>query len=336
MFKLEDVIQLKPEEKIRLVTKRHAVTILPRLLLSFLLIVIPFFFLFPLFKSGPTGAVVFVVSVGVGVYTAWRTFAVWDGDTFIVSSVRIVNVSQPGIFSRTVVEAGLEHLTDFAWGRRGITGTVFNFGDVTMNTAGQQKIIATKLPDPQAIHALLAEVVGLAKASRVAAESAHQARISRIQKRIEGLDDAALATLEHSLNEEGRVEAIRAVFSRPAAEPEPPEIPLIPLVPQQLPLPPVPSEMSSRASPMDDLEPQTAPDDVIAVKRFDADDEGGLILIPDPEIDSDSGSDPDPGIDPDPGLDQDLEEVADAVDRPLIPLDPESDSDSDARIHFDS
>ncbi len=330
MFKLEDVIQLKPEEKIRLVTKRHAVTIFPRLLIAFLLIVVPFFFLFPLFKSGPTGVVAFLVCVGVGIFVALRTFAVWDGDTFIVSSARVVCVSQPGIFSRTVTEAGVEHLTDFSWGKRGIAGTVFNFGDITMNTAGQQKIVALKLPAPQAVHALLVEVVDLARTSRAAAESAHQSHVERVQKLIEDLDETSLSALEHTIKKEDRQAALDLIFPAPAP----------PATPSQ------PSDTiavkrfdAEDAGGLADASPSTdsSHDDAIKVKRFDAGDEDTLIIIPDPDSGADADSGPDLDLDPVADSDPDSDSILDLEQDPdpysgLDPsLDPDLDPDPDTR-----
>jgi len=50
MFRLESVIQLKDEEQIRAIARRHIITLIGPLALAMVLIVVPFFFLFPLFS----------------------------------------------------------------------------------------------------------------------------------------------------------------------------------------------------------------------------------------------------------------------------------------------
>jgi len=212
MFKLENVIQLKPEERIRLITKRHAATIFPRLVLALLLIVTPFFFLFPLLKTGPTGIVVFSVCVGVGVLVAWRTFVMWDGEALIVSNQRIVKVTQSGFFSRTVTEASLDRLADISWRKRGLMGTVFNFGDLTINTTGQQRIAATHMPSPREIHALLVEVLDLMRTRAAVAVLESDARAKRLHALIDEMDDSELVQLERAISKSGREEAISSLF----------------------------------------------------------------------------------------------------------------------------
>jgi hypothetical protein len=218
MFKLDSVIQLKPDERIRLVTKRHAVTILPRLVLSFLLIVVPFFFLFPMFRSGPLGIAAFVILVAAGIFIAWRTFLMWDGEALIVSNARIVKVTQAGFFSRTVTEAGLDRLSDISWKRHGLLGTLFNFGDLAINTSSQQKITASKMPSPREIHGLLVEVLDLARAKVAADESERAAKVKRIKAEIERMSDADLSALDRALDRGDRAEAIGSLFRPPAPQ----------------------------------------------------------------------------------------------------------------------
>ena len=70
MIRLEEVIQLKEGEEVKALMRRHVVTLLPQLVAASVLIVAPFFFLFPLFTSGPAGIVLFGVLVLVGVLVA--------------------------------------------------------------------------------------------------------------------------------------------------------------------------------------------------------------------------------------------------------------------------
>jgi uncharacterized membrane protein YdbT with pleckstrin-like domain len=215
MFKLENVVQLKPGERIRFITKRHAVTIIPRLVLSFFFIVIPFFFVFPMFKGGPLGIAAFAVFVLAGIFLAWRTFVMWDGEALVISSERVVRVAQAGIFSRTVIEADLDHVADISWRRHGIMGTLFNFGDLAINTTSQQKVAASKLPNPREIHSLLVEALDTARAKTAASVSEREARITRLRSEIGRLGDAELSALERALERSDRAEAVGDLFRPP-------------------------------------------------------------------------------------------------------------------------
>ncbi len=209
MFKLEEVIQLKDDEEIRMVTKRHAITIVPMLFLAFLLIVLPFFFLFPLFSTGPTGVVAFLAIVLVGALVAWRTFAMWDGDALIISNLRIIKVTQTGIFSRTVNELAAENISEVSWGKKGIFSHLFNYG--TIRSGNSELSEARYIPNPKDAHALIIEIIDLAR-KREKKEPDHEARVERVQKLVEDLDDCTLLKIERGLKDGEREDTIKELF----------------------------------------------------------------------------------------------------------------------------
>jgi len=220
MFRLEEVLQLKDGEEIRMVVKRHAVTLIPKLLGALLLLAGPFFFLFPLFRTGPTGMVVFAVMVGTGTFIAWRSFVMWDGDVFIVSTHRIVKVLQTGIFSRVVTEAGVENIRDVAWMKKGIFGVVWNYGSVLMNIIGiPQPIIASFVPQPKQVHALVTDMMDMAKKRGLS--GAGQERVTkadRVKKLLDDLSEDELRTLERKLAREERHQTVDRLFNTNAGE----------------------------------------------------------------------------------------------------------------------
>lgn len=211
MLRLEEVLQLKAGEDVRLVAKRHGITILPGLFTAFLFIVIPFFFLFPLFSTGPAGAVVFLVFILTGLIIAWRTFAMWDGDALIITTLRLVKVTQTGIFARTVNEVPLSSILEVSWSKKGISGHLFNHGVVRV-LAGQEMLMK-KVPQPQQLHALIMDLVSLAKKSHVSDNYLREHRISKIQKMLQEMDDRGLREIEHMLERGERSEiAQHALF----------------------------------------------------------------------------------------------------------------------------
>lgn len=210
MFKLENVLQLKENEDVRMVSKRHAITLLPSLLFACILIAAPFFFLFPLFSTGPTGIVAFLVLVVVGFILAWRTFATWDGDALIITSDRIIKVTQTGIFSRTVNEIAAENVSEASWEKKGFIGHLCNYGNVLIGSG--KKCEAKNVPKPQEVHALIQEIVDTSKKERTRPDQDRSKRIERVQDMLEEMDDATLRKIERLLKTEDRTETVRSLF----------------------------------------------------------------------------------------------------------------------------
>ena len=156
MFRLEDVLLLKQDESIKALARRHFVTLLPRLFLALILIVVPFFLLFLLFSWGAIGVAIFVALVLAGIILAIRTFLIWDADVLIISSLRVVDVDQRGLFSRIVSEAPIANIQDVSWQKKGLVEVIFRMGTVTIQTAGSGIVVkAVRIPDPQEIHELV-------------------------------------------------------------------------------------------------------------------------------------------------------------------------------------
>ncbi len=156
MFNLEDVLQMKDGERVKSITRRHISTLFPPFFLSIVLIVAPFFLLFPLFGWGVFGIVLFFVSVLIGIIVALRTLLMWDSDVLIVTDYRIIDVDQKGLLARTVSEALLVSIQDVSWSRQGLLQTLFRTGSVTVQTAGAtMTITAGSIPRPEEIYALI-------------------------------------------------------------------------------------------------------------------------------------------------------------------------------------
>lgn len=156
MFHLEDVLQLKDGEQVKSVTRRHVVTLVPSLFLSLVLIVAPFFLLFPLFGWGAPGVALFFTAVVLGVVIAIRALILWDADVIIITNLRLIDVDQRGLLTRTVSEAALSAVQDVSWKRHGLVETAFRIGSVVVQTAGSATTIeARKIPRPEETYELI-------------------------------------------------------------------------------------------------------------------------------------------------------------------------------------
>ena len=153
MFHLEDVLQLKDDEKVKAVLRRHVATVIAPLGLATFLIVLPFFLLFPLFGWGIVGIVLFFAAVVFGIGIAIRTLVLWDADVLIITNLRLVEVDQKGLLTRSVSEVSLKHVQDVAWIRNGIAETIFRMGTVKISHVGGNVsvIVAKRIPRPEMV-----------------------------------------------------------------------------------------------------------------------------------------------------------------------------------------
>lgn len=228
MPKLEDVIQLKDDEQVKALARRHGITLVPFLFLSLVMIVTPFFFLFPLFGSGPAGIVVFLVVVLAGLLVAVRSFIMWDGDLLIVTNQRIVDVDQQGLFSRTVNEITFNNIQDLSWSKGSVLDYILRIGTVRMRSdSGSLTIEAEHVAHPKALQNLINDLWQEAIRHRpapapsvvahpVAEPEQDDDRRTELMKEVAGrmdtMDNESLAKLARTLKTEDRDIAITHLF----------------------------------------------------------------------------------------------------------------------------
>ncbi|OGI22794.1 MAG: hypothetical protein A3E91_03805 [Candidatus Moranbacteria bacterium RIFCSPHIGHO2_12_FULL_40_10] len=155
------------EEVIKIV-HRHWFDILGQYLISFMiffamagvLIVIPVYF--PgMHEQGDYLYIVFFESF-VALILWIFGFIVWIDyylDIWIVTSERVINIEQKGLFNRIISELKLSRIQDVTTEVNGIIQTVLNFGDVHIQTAGEEsKFFLRHIPDPGGIKSILMDL----------------------------------------------------------------------------------------------------------------------------------------------------------------------------------
>lgn len=159
MFHLEDVLRLKDAEQVKTIARRHIATLLPVLAFSLLLIVGPFFLLFPLFRWGMPGVIVFLVALSLGILSGARSLFLWDADVLVVTNVRVVDVDQRGLFTRIVSEVLLATVQDVVWSKKGFWESLFRMGTVRLQSSGGSTTIeAKRVPHPEKLHQLISDL----------------------------------------------------------------------------------------------------------------------------------------------------------------------------------
>lgn len=146
-------------EKIIIFTRRHFISFLGRVLLILVLFLIPVLLFslvctnYPKILNG--SAINVVVVLGSIYYLVMASFAFvsWISyyyDVFIVTDLSIIDISQEGIFNRQVTEVNLLRVQDVSAKIKGIFPTLFGYGDVIAETAGEntRTYLINAIPNP--------------------------------------------------------------------------------------------------------------------------------------------------------------------------------------------
>lgn len=209
MFHLDEVLQLKDNENVKTLVRRHPITLVPGLSLAACLIVLPFFFLFPLFNLGIVGVVLFLCSVVAGVIISGRTVILWDADVLIVTTLRLVDVDQRGVFSRFVTEIPMTAIQEVSWKRQGVADTLFKIGTLTVQSAQtESKLEVRRVAHPAHLSELIGDLRNATSPKRTDLAPDLRERLRVLTKRLEELSPEALDRVEQFIKSEGKTEAV--------------------------------------------------------------------------------------------------------------------------------
>ena len=152
-------------EEILMVVHRHWFDILSQFFIILLMLLVVFgslLFASPILNSmnGALSVSLFLFLENIMLIGIWLLFfIVWIDyyfDVWIVTSERIVNIEQKGLFSRDVSELKLENVQDITVEVLGIIPTFLNYGDLYIQTAGElERFIFKHVPNPYAIKDLV-------------------------------------------------------------------------------------------------------------------------------------------------------------------------------------
>lgn len=148
--------ELKPHEEILSTVHQSIVPNVWKFLLYALWLLIPFFFLFPLFREGVIGAVIFFLLVITGLLFFLRAYVRWFGTVLILTDKRVVDIDQRGYFDRIVTEASYNQIDEASYRVKGFWSTVFRYGSIRLDLAGSAADIEfEKISRPARVHDLI-------------------------------------------------------------------------------------------------------------------------------------------------------------------------------------
>ncbi len=154
-----------PDERVILFLHRHWLVMVLTLLGFFILALLPpLCFAALLFFNVSSAIGPFFFFVAILYYLLW-----WHGlsfkiamyllDYWIVTDKRIIDNDQRGFFNRKVAATNRDRVQDVSAEMNGFFETLFNFGNVGVETAGaEKKILFKQVPYPEKVKAIILEL----------------------------------------------------------------------------------------------------------------------------------------------------------------------------------
>jgi membrane protein YdbS with pleckstrin-like domain len=155
-------INRDPKEKVVLLLRKHPITNLGWVLLTFAMVVAPAFItIFEFFELLPMSYQIIFVLIWYLITSAFafEEFLSWFFHVNIITDERIIEVDFVNLFYREITDANIDQIQDVTVEVGGGIRTLMNFGDIVIQTASQiPKIDFEDIPEPDKVAKILREL----------------------------------------------------------------------------------------------------------------------------------------------------------------------------------
>jgi len=94
-----------------------------------------------------------------------ENYLLWYFNVYLITDRRIVDIDFFGLFNKRISEAPLENIEDVTYSMNGIVQTIFNYGNVYIQTAAEMREFEFQnVSNPALIHDKLTDLVGRKRA----------------------------------------------------------------------------------------------------------------------------------------------------------------------------
>lgn len=171
------MIQLHPGEEVKLIVRKHWFIFVGKIFVAVLLLFLPLIFwglmrwvggyatpeVFDAFREFFNGLPVLFFTV-LWVFFIWMwSFILWTDyylDAWVITNRRIIGIDQKGFFSREVSTFRMERVQDVTIEVSGLIPTFFNFGNITVQTAGDNKsFVMPGAPAPASVKQVISVIL---------------------------------------------------------------------------------------------------------------------------------------------------------------------------------
>jgi len=151
------------KEKIVLLLRRHPITNVPWILFTILLVFAPFFikpFISLDFIPGNYQLILFLCWYLLTFAFVFERFLTWFFNVSILTDERVIDVDFPTLLYRDITETKIDKIQDVNTKTGGYVRSLFNFGDVVIQTAGAvPEICFEAVPDPQRVSQVINQLL---------------------------------------------------------------------------------------------------------------------------------------------------------------------------------
>ncbi|MFA6304754.1 MAG: PH domain-containing protein [Patescibacteria group bacterium] len=150
---------LKNNEVLLRVIHQHVLVFFKPGLLALLLIVLPFFLMFLLFRWQKLGLGIFLFLTIIGILAIIRVYLIWSYNVFLITNQRLILIKQKGFFDRLVAETDYPSIQDVAYRKKGFWQTIGKYGSLRIQAHGlENALVVSKIPRPDKVQQLLLEL----------------------------------------------------------------------------------------------------------------------------------------------------------------------------------
>ena len=141
------------EEKVVLFLRKHWITNIPWMLMTILMFLIPIFTSnLSIFESIPENFMFIFILVWYLISTAYllESFLTWFFNVYLITDERIVDIDFFNLIYKEVSDANIDKIQDVTYNMGGVIRTLFNYGDVMVQTASEVpnfEFLAVPKPD---------------------------------------------------------------------------------------------------------------------------------------------------------------------------------------------
>lgn len=154
-------LKMNPGEEVILESHRHWVNIAPFFASTAIVITIGFYMigyvgsnpesanrLFPGLSLGIVTPLVALLDV-FAIIILFFAYSVYRQNKIVLTNMHFIQITQTGLFGRTLSKLSLDELQDVRGSRKGVFGTILNYGEILIETAGnEENFFFRPAPDP--------------------------------------------------------------------------------------------------------------------------------------------------------------------------------------------
>ena len=147
---------LKENEEIVRFVRRKAATFFIPILASLILLVVPFFFLYPLMRWRIWGILLFSALILLGIIYAVRTIMTWYGNCLLITDQRIIIFTRDGLVRQSLSKVDYSKIHNVSSKIEGMDQTLGRYGSIIISLGpGEEPITFHNIADPHRIQELI-------------------------------------------------------------------------------------------------------------------------------------------------------------------------------------